>query len=212
MSKALLSILALYNMDDSIFDNMQLPSGVNKQTIIDGIMMDCMELEILYPDADSIKTLIGIWSRREIDTWQRIYNASIAEYNPIENYDRHQTDTREETHSGNDVTTGNSTETGSGNLSDDKLHKYSAFDSGSLTPQTEDMQSSTSSNTQTQTVSNTFAHGEKIGERFTSHIHGNIGVTTSQQMLESELAVSPKLNIINYIVNSFKTRFCILVY
>lgn len=212
MANALLSIAGLLTMDDSIFDNMQLPSGVDKQKVIDSILMDCMELEILYPDPDAVKNMIGIWSRREADTWQRIYNASLAEYNPIENYDRHQTDSKEETHSGNDVTTGTSNETGSGQLSDDNIQKYAAFDSGSLSPQTQDTRTASNSSTQTQTVSNTLAHGEKIGETFTSYIHGNIGIITSQQMLESELALAPKLNIINYIVNSFKMRFCILVY
>ena len=59
-------------------------------------------------------------------------------------------------------------------------------------------------------------HGEKItDETETTHesrIHGNIGVTTSQQMLEQEIAVAPKLNVINYMIESFKNRFCIMVY
>lgn len=264
MPNALLSIVGLYNADDSIFDNMQLPSGVNKQNVIDGIMMDCMELEILYPNPDAMKTMIGIWSRREADTWQRIYNASIAEYNPIENYDRHQTDTRNILHSGSDITTGvsesettesrnteaereqngtmngesNSTGTQSGTSSGNTVHQYAAFDSGNLMDQTKDIQSQTVNNSSEETVTNeqttretgsdtvsenstsntsentthTLQHGENVGETFTSYIHGNIGVTTSQQMLESELELSPKLSIINYIVNSFKMRFCILVY
>ena len=59
-------------------------------------------------------------------------------------------------------------------------------------------------------------HGEQIAEDMEitreSTIHGNIGVTTSQQMLEQELEVVPKLNVINYMIDSFKNRFCILVY
>ena len=45
-----------------------------------------------------------------------------------------------------------------------------------------------------------------------SNIAGNIGVTTSQQMLEQELLVAPKLNVYNYIMESFKNRFCIEVW
>ena len=45
-----------------------------------------------------------------------------------------------------------------------------------------------------------------------SHISGNIGVTTSQQMAEQELLVSPKLNVYNYIMNSFKNRFCLEIW
>ena len=45
-----------------------------------------------------------------------------------------------------------------------------------------------------------------------NHTTGNIGVTTSQQMLEQEIEVSAKLNVIKMIVESFKERFCLLVY
>lgn len=241
MSKgALLSILGLYHMDETIFDSMQLPAGLDRNTIVDGIIQDCMELEILYPNPEAMKTMIRIWSAREMPVWTRVYNAELAEYNPIENYDRHQNDSRQETHSGDDVTvtsnegtstdstTGQSgtTTNATGQLSDDTLHKYAAFDSGTLADQTEDVKTASSTNTQTEqnaveqssrgTTSdsgrNTLTHGEKVGETFTSYIHGNIGVTTSQQMLESELTLAPKINTINYIINSFKMRFCILVY
>lgn len=40
---------------------------------------------------------------------------------------------------------------------------------------------------------------------------GNIGVTTSQQMVEAERELV-KFNIYDYIIESFKCRFCILVY
>ena len=46
----------------------------------------------------------------------------------------------------------------------------------------------------------------------TSRIHGNIGVSTPSDMMEKELAIYPKINIVDYIVNSFKRRFCVLVY
>lgn len=233
MSKgALLSVLGLYQVDQTIFDDMQLPAGLNRETVIDSIIQDCMELEILYPNPYALKTMIRIWSARELPTWTRIYNAEIAEYNPIENYDRRQTDSREVEHSGDDVTvgqnTGNASEqagtttTGSGQITENTSHKYAAFDSGTLADQTKDEHTGNSSSSQseqsatTQTSSentrSTLTHGEQVGETFTSYIHGNIGVTTSQMMLESELALAPKINTINYVVNSFKMRFCILVY
>lgn len=241
MSKpVLLSIMGLYNYDDTIFENMQIPEGMDKDLIIDSILSDCMELETIYPEPDAMKAMISVWSRRELPVWNRIRQAELAEYNPIENYDRHQTDTREETHSGDDVTissnegtstdstTGQSgtTTNATGQLSDDTHHKYAAFDSGTMADQTEDVKAASSTNTQTEqnameqssrgTTSDsgrhTLTHGEKVGETFTSYIHGNIGVTTSQQMLESELTLAPKINTINYIVNSFKMRFCVLVY
>ena len=62
------------------------------------------------------------------------------------------------------------------------------------------------------------AHGEVIDNTGNnnlvrrSHISGNIGVTTSQMMAESETIVAPKLNVYNYIMESFKNRFCLEVY
>lgn len=45
----------------------------------------------------------------------------------------------------------------------------------------------------------------------TGNSKGNIGVTTTQQMIEQERNVV-EFNIYDYIVDSFKKRFCILVY
>lgn len=261
MSKGgLLSILGLYEAEPTLFDNMVLPEGMNKETVIDAIIQDCMELEAVYTSPYAMKLMIGVWARRELPTFERIYKAERSEYNPIENYDRHQTDSREIKHSGDDVTTGTVSKTGQGsysdssenessssgedgkttttssNLSDTKTHKYAAFDGGDLLDQTQDVETANSSGTQkeqaansqttsgsasgsgttsqtsSETNSSKLEHGENIGETFTSYIHGNIGVTTSQQMLESELEIAPKINTINYVVNSFKMRFCILVY
>ena len=68
------------------------------------------------------------------------------------------------------------------------------------------------SNSDTESIT----HGEKIVHEGdvtrNNHTSGNIGVTTSQQMLEQEIELSAKLNVIKMIVDSFKERFCLLVY
>lgn len=229
MSKgSLLSILGLYEAEPTLFDNMALPEGIDKETVIDSILQDCMELEAVYTSPYAMKLMIGVWARRELPTFERVWKAEQAEYNPIENYDRNQTDTREIEHSGDDITTGQNTGSASGQagttttgqVSETNLHKYAAFDAGTLQDQTQDIRTGNSTNSEqsattqqsTQNISQKLTHGENVGETFTSYIHGNIGVTTSQQMLQSELELAPKINTINYIVNSFKMRFCILVY
>lgn len=74
-------------------------------------------------------------------------------------------------------------------------------------------------NTQVELTHNTqdqLTHGEKIehsGDDARNLLaYGNIGVTTSQEMLEQEMQIAPKLNTISVIVDSFIKRFCILVY
>jgi hypothetical protein len=45
----------------------------------------------------------------------------------------------------------------------------------------------------------------------TGHIHGNIGVTTSQQMIQQEREVAA-LNVADLIVQEFKQRFLLMIY
>lgn len=201
---AILSIMALYDYDNTIFDSMYTPVGVNKQTLINDIMLETAELECVYPTPVFLKTAIGLWSSVQAMTWDRVYRASQEEYNPIENYDRNETETvtGAESHSGTDTTTISGTGSGSDSTS------VAGFDSSTLVPR----DSTTFSNTNS--GSEAMAHGERIDDTHTrtSRIHGNIGVTTSQQMLEQEMQIAGKLNIYNYIVNEFKQRFCIAVY
>lgn len=201
---AILSIMALYDYDNTIFDSMYTPVGVNKQTLINDIMLETAELECVYPTPVFLKTAIGLWSSVQAMTWDRVYRASQEEYNPIENYDRNETETvtGAESHSGTDTTTISGTGSGSDSTS------VAGFDSSTMVPR----DSTTFSNTNS--GSEAMAHGERIDDTHTrtSRIHGNIGVTTSQQMLEQEMQIAGKLNIYNYIVNEFKQRFCIAVY
>lgn len=233
---ALLTIMGLYNYDNTIFDNLMLPDGVDKPTLVDNIVLETAELECIYPTPVFLKTAIGLWSNVQFLTWDRVYTAMNLEYNPIENYDRQETETTTGTraHSGKDTTTrsGTVSETGSttgstqGTASESgtTTNKIAGFDSttlvdhdsstGSNTRQASD--SSTGSSTRSGSDSSTqeLTHGEQIadsGSR-TSRIHGNIGVTTSQQMLQSELDLAPNLNIYQYITADFRKRFCVEVY
>ena len=233
---ALLTVMGLYNYDNTIFDNLMLPDGVDKPTLVDNIILETAELECIYPTPVFLKTAIGLWSNVQFLTWDRVYTAMNLDYNPIENYDRQETETTTGTraHSGRDTTTrsGTVSETGSttgstqGTASESgtTTNKIAGFDSttlvdhdsstGSNTRQASD--SSTGSSTRSGTDSSTqeLTHGEQIadsGSR-TSRIHGNIGVTTSQQMLQSELDIAPNLNIYQYITADFRKRFCVEIY
>lgn len=224
----MLTIMGMYEYDDTIFNSLVLPEGLDRNTAIDEIIMETSELECLYPSVPFLKKAIGIWSATMQSSFNRVWSAMNLEYNPIENYDRQEdestTGTRQ--HSGQDVTSGSTTNqrttadsreiTDSGNV----LNKIAGFDASALV----DHDSGTSSRSGTDTASGTdnttgterteLTHGEKIADAGTrtSRIHGNIGVTTSQQMLESELDLVPRLNFYRYLAEEFKRRFCILVY
>ena len=280
---AKMSIRGLYIADNTLFSEMSICSEMtndDKQTIVDNILMEFAELEVIYPDPVFMKHAIGAWSWKEVLTWDRIYTAAMAEYNPIENYNRTEvssetghgshseqssgsekhsgTDTETNSgtdtvqHSGTDTSTTNNTTTRTGynaesNSGTDTLTtNRAAFDSSSLVTTGTDSThfgknvNNTINETDRDNGSASVQHGEKVGTTYghtlntkhgeeitqtagrsgtddntvtrNSHISGNIGVTTSQQMLEQELLVAPKLNVYNYIMESFKNRFCLEVW
>lgn len=83
-----LSVLGIYNYDSQIFDRLELPEGVNKETVVNSILLECADLEVLYPVPVVLQTAIGLWSKSMLPSWQRQYKAIMAEYDPIENYNR----------------------------------------------------------------------------------------------------------------------------
>ena len=101
-----LSPLGLYNWDNTIFDLMQLPEELDRDVLIKNILYSTAELEVLYPNPVVFKNLVGLWSAKNIDVWQRLYNTTQYEYNPIENYNRYEEGTTSDagrtTHSGSD--------------------------------------------------------------------------------------------------------------
>ena len=180
-----MSILGLYEWDSQLLDPMVLPDGIDHDVLIPDLLAQLAEYEVLYSDPEVIKTVVESWSRHRLPVWQRIVNASVKSYDPIENYNR-----REEW---TDTGTGSGTASGS---ADQLAAGYNPV--ASLVKQG---QTDTSSNTSTST------HNTHTG-----WMHGNIGVTSSQQMLEQELALAPKLDPYQYIITDFKRRFCVLLF
>ena len=218
-----LSVLGLYNFDSSLFSEMIYPSGFSdddKQTVVGNILAECAELEVLYPDFDTMKELIRLWSKLNISVWQRIFTASRLEYNPIENYNRTELETisddHSDTHSGIDSTASSMTNTETNSGTDTNTNSVTAYDANSQ--YVHDTSSLLHGHvvSDSSSGSTSLTHGEKIvhdGDiTRNNHTSGNIGVTTSQQMLEQEIEIAAKLNVINMIVESFKNRFCLLVY
>ena len=115
-----LSPLGLYQWDHTIFDLMQIPSALDKPTLVDNLLAETAELEVLYPNPVVFKNLVGVWSAKQLDIWNRLYATTQYEYNPIENYNRYETGsdsgTGRTTHSGTDTTTETTTHSGKDTL------------------------------------------------------------------------------------------------
>ena len=200
---------------DDLFKYLNVPAGIDKQTLVNNILLQGGEFEVLYSDPDFLQNMIGVWSNKWQRTMTKWIDALNVKYNPLENYDRMEEwqddNTRGEKTSRKEFATGqdNSTSSGSGNTENTR----SAYNSSVYQPHDNAASSSTGSNisnSSTNASGNTQSDSTELLKR-TGRAHGNIGVTTSQQMLEAELDIA-RWNIIEEITNLFLTEFCIYLY
>ena len=85
-----LTLIGLYNYDNTLFDGLTLPEAYDKSTFIESLMIEHGEKLVLYSDYDFMKYSIGAWGRKWSMELTRIAEALFAEYNPIWNYDRYE--------------------------------------------------------------------------------------------------------------------------
>lgn len=188
---ATLSVKGLYDYNSLIFDEgvFLLPTeSVDRDIVVNSILLECAELELIYPDPQTMMVAVNTWSSREITVWRRIIRAIGMQYNPLENYNR--TETWADTDIGS----------ASGNSSATNTNKVVGYNDNAFT--NHDQNEGYGSN----------SSNSRLESRHSGNVSGNIGVTTSQQMLNQELDVAPRTDIYDYIVRSFKNRFCLMVY
>ena len=127
-------------------------------------------LKILFSDGhDMNRAIAKIILAKYQKKWQELFDALNIQYNPIENYNRKFTREQDENH----------TNTRTDNSQNTTETQISAFDSTVY----EDSQKTTMKGNGSQVVDDMRIKTNRFEENTT----GNIGVTTSQQMLQSEI-------------------------
>lgn len=207
MSSAKFTLIGAYqyfnNAGGDLFELLTLPEGIDKDTLKSNILLQGGEFEVQHGNPHFIHDAIAIWSNAYQETFTRWVNALSIEYAPLENYDRmeHWTDELDGTGTSDSVgTLDNTTE-------DETERTKSAFDSSAYQPY-DKVNSRTTSDTDSTDRTNTTVNNDS---EHNGRIHGNIGVTTSQQMLTQELDLG-YWNLYQRITQLFLQEFVIPVY
>ena len=169
---ATMSLLGLYNWDDTILDGLIVPVGVDRSAVISNLLRECAELEILYPQPEALKFFVTEWAKERLPVWNRLEATLHYDYDPISNYDRKEEWEDESSGESEAMTAG-----------------YNS--SGSDVPEAK---------------SSATGKAKRSGRAY-----GNIGVTTTQQMIEEERRVAD-FDMVQIIIQEFKKTFCLLVY
>lgn len=229
MMRASLDLLGIYRIDNTVLDLLEVPEDgdgnelIDKDTLKDNLLMDTAEMEILYPDASFLKLAIGSWSKKQVPIWSELYASTQYEYNPIWNVDgtvveerdlagtdyrtddhtteRTHDDQMERTH--DDTVTTDVSTYGYNSSTAAPTDKSEAAHDGTIT----DAHTGTITDTDTGTIN----HDTTDTGSITTTRTGNIGVTSTQSLIKEQREVV-QFNIMDYIINDFKNRFCLLVY
>lgn len=187
-----------------MFDTIIFPPELNKDVLINTILDKCAMHTPLYTDLTLLTMKINNFFMKYYHTFKKLYEACNIDYNMIDNYNRKESYTTTD----NQNVTDNAIYSSSTNQTGINSSLVSPDDSNNFVNdtrlETSDNSNLSSTNNVTNISKNTRSHE--------LHAYGNIGVTTSQQMLESELEIRPKLNIYEIIANFFFKEFVLYTY
>lgn len=176
----------------------------------------------MYNEYYIAQTLDSAWYdfiQYTYDDFMSMWYAWTTDYKPLENYNRDETVTRirnignEKTTNGGDVTTESNTENDDTNKPTSK-HYTTTYDSAidnrlesyDVSSGKTNSESTTTQNTTSETEYKNITVGETTAheiETTTNKTFGNIGVTTSQQMLQSEIDLRMK-----HLIELYLEQFC----
>lgn len=191
----------LYNVEQfgevtgkgSLFDGVEIPTGIDQQTLYDKIMYDNWDLEPYISDFDVLHRFILNWFKTRYENWNMMYKALSQDYEPLENMNRTETETitRERKFTGQSSTKD----------SGENETRVSAFDSSSYQPSQMDTSQATGSENRNDNEDETATN-----ER---NSHGTIGVITNQDMLQKEIDIR-RYDIYSIISKEFTNEFMLL--
>lgn len=200
MAQPTLSIAGLYSFNDHLFDDMYIPESLDRDTVVASIIMETEGLEALYVDVPFMMNAIKYWSITMRHKWDKLVASMNFDYNPIWNKDGVRTHTEEENKSSErDETVADSTSSTSNNFG-------AGFNttSGLTNRERDTVQNSGQVKTDDDLKESTKRESKDVEQ-------GNIGVTSTQQLIKEEREVAD-INIYSIIAKDFKHKFCIQVY
>lgn len=187
-----------YNIQTKPPERFKYYGGLESRRAKEKVIYECGMLECVHQDPETFKKAVCQWVSANKYRWTRLFQTTLYKYDAISNYDRteewEETDEEHEAQNGEGINNGNSTATRNVGAYNNDMQKAG-----------EDVSKGSSSYSATGSKDNNKIHKHR------ARMFGNIGVTTTQEMIESERRVV-SFDIADIIANEFRQQFCIAVY
>lgn len=223
-----LTLIGINNYTNgAIWDDIELPEGLDKDILVNEILRRNGEFPVVWPDADFLKIQIDFFFKKWKHNFTRWVEAANKEYEALYNVDVTTTTTEEGTNEANSASSGQNNGTvnrsgsgssngTSGNTSTESKAAFDSntfqnikqvVDSGSTSLSTSENGSETSSATNSESMTSNSEH-EILTEEYK---RGNQGITMSQELLAAEYNIW-LFNLYNQIADIFASEFCVCIY
>lgn len=211
-----ITLNGFYQYDPTLFDGVILPNGFDREEIISNIMRNCGDLYPYHQMPDMLKHNITGWFARRSYDFEKMYDTLHADYSPVSNYDRTEVTTRTSSNSGSDTETMTlgKTSTAKYTGSDTTEMQVSAYNTEDYANRERETQNhgTTTTTTDSGSDSKVTSYGLSRSEREELRVYGNIGITTTQAMIEAEMELRSKYDLYNIITKMFEREFIVQVY
>lgn len=180
MQFSFMSICELYGIDE-IFKGINIPYSYDKEVLINTILSECMMYQPLYVELPILNQLIiNFFNVNYTDFMKLAYLYDLQyenDYNPIWNKDGSYIE--KESYTKDNSFNSNSNE----NSNSNNINQVSAYDSGNFQNNNKDTLTSNENRTKNDSGKENFNHSIERQEK------GNIGVTTTMNMIKEEMNV-----------------------
>ena len=213
-TKVTMSVLGMYNTDSTLFDLIHLPEDLDHDVLVNNILMECSELEVLYTNPSFLKFAIDNWSKKELPVWQKLTDlwSSDMDLSGEYDYERKRTPNLSHTKTGTETQTPSGSIIDSGTVGSTTTDSVSAYNSNSFENREQSVVQGTNGNTRSfQNYQDQKSYNTINAETGTETITEKGHKKPMYELIAGASDVAQN-NIYDYIVESFKTRFCILVY
>lgn len=201
------TLQAMLDYDNTLLDKITLPEGMDLDIMKDRILYKCGDLYPYIQVPEYLKGAFGRWFEGMNKNIYMMFRALNDDYSPTENTTW--TDTTERNHTDKGNSSGNSNIVNTPDTTMSSTTGVNAFNSGTNT----EREKSETRNTGTDTTknNNSSLYNKEEKETTTQSRHGNIGVMTTAQIIQSELEMR-KFNLYDEIVKLFEKEFMLQIY
>lgn len=203
----MLPVLTLNNLlqfNDSIFDECLVPAGIDRELLINQIILEYGEMQVLRPDWSLFRYSCMQWFAIHATQLEHLYTDYSATYNPLYNKDAYYEEERTPnlTRTMIDLPGGITTESGQSE------GQMKGFNSSDFNGVTKELPGRIVTNSGRNEATSTESGNEKIRRRE----YGNIGVTTSTQLIKDDSSFWSSFNFYQLAARLFAIDNLVMIY